>query len=182
MPVVCTLFHKRYCFRTFQRLSSGVACMHTECLLKSFESFFGFFYNITKLRKRNNKLKNSKSIISYKSDRSAELLDRLNVVCMFKCLLRDCVSKENNTYIGLTTTTLSRRLTMHLNDSSSITLLLKTHSISKSKFRKMKDCCPTTYTYTHSYTYILKLFAFKLCICIYILNFSLSNYIYVYIK
>ena len=45
--------------------------------------------------------------------------------------------KENNMYVGLTTTTLSRWLTMHLNDSSSIALHLKTHSISKSEFRKI---------------------------------------------
>ena len=41
---------------------------------------------------------------------------------MFKCPLGDCVPKENNAYVGLTTTTLSRQLTMHLNDSSSIIL------------------------------------------------------------
>ena len=35
-------------------------------------------------------------------------------------------------YVCLTTTNLSRRLTMHLNDSSSIALHLKTHSIPKS--------------------------------------------------
>ena len=34
-------------------------------------------------------------------------------------------------YVGLTTTTLSRRLTMHLNDSYSTALHLKTHSIPK---------------------------------------------------
>ena len=47
------------------------------------------------------------------------------------------VTKENNVYVGLTTTTLSRRLTMHLDDSCSIALHLKTHSIPKSKFRKI---------------------------------------------
>ena len=56
---------------------------------------------------------------------------------MFKCPLGDCVSNENNTYVGLTTTTLSRQLTMHLNDSSSLALYLKTHSIPKFKFRKI---------------------------------------------
>ena len=45
---------------------------------------------------------------------STEFLDRTNVLYMFKFSLRDCVSKENNTYVGLTTTTLSRQL----NDSS----------------------------------------------------------------
>ena len=48
----------------------------------------------------------------------------------------ETVSKEKNTYVGLTTTTLSRRLTMHLNDSSSIALHLKTHSIPESKISK----------------------------------------------
>ena len=56
---------------------------------------------------------------------------------MFKCPLGDCVSKENNAYVGLTTTTLSRRLTMHLNDSSYIALHLKTDSFPKSKFQKI---------------------------------------------
>ena len=58
-------------------------------------------------------------------------------VYMFKYPLGDCVTKENNTCVVMTTTTLSRRLTMHLNDSSSIGLHLKTHSIPKSKFRKI---------------------------------------------
>ena len=49
----------------------------------------------------------------------------------------ETVSKENSVYVGLNTTTLSRRLTMHLNDSSSIALHLKSHSVPKSKFRKI---------------------------------------------
>ena len=57
---------------------------------------------------------------------------------MFKCLLGDCVSKENSAYTGFPSTTLSRRLTMHLN-SSSKALHLKTHSIPKSKFRQILD-------------------------------------------
>ena len=68
-----------------------------------------------------NKFKTSNLIISNNFSSSTELLDRTNIVYMFKCLLGDCLSKENNTYVGLTTTTLSRWLTMHLNDSSSIT-------------------------------------------------------------
>ena len=43
---------------------------------------------------------------------------------MFKCPLGDCISKENCAYVGLTTTALSRWLTMHLNDSSPIALNL----------------------------------------------------------
>ena len=77
------------------------------------------------------------SIISNYTYPSTELLDRTNIVYMFKCRLGDCVSKENNTYVGLTSTSLSKRLAMYLNDSISITLHLKTHSIPKSKFRKI---------------------------------------------
>ena len=57
---------------------------------------------------------------------------------MFKCPLGDCVSRENSVYLGLTTTTLSRRLTKQLNDSSSIVLHCKNHSIPKCKFQKIR--------------------------------------------
>ena len=65
------------------------------------------------------------------------LLNRTNIIYLFKCPLGDCISKENSAYVGLTTTTLSRQLTMDLNNSSSITYHLKNHSIPKSKFRKI---------------------------------------------
>ena len=79
-----------------------------------------------------NKFETSNLIISNNSFPFTELLDGTNVIYSFKCPLGDWVSNENNTYVGLT-----RRLTMHLNDSSSITIHLKTHSIPKSKFRKI---------------------------------------------
>ena len=56
---------------------------------------------------------------------------------MFKCPFGDWVYEENCVYVGLTTTTLSRQLTMHFNDSRSIALHIKTHSIPKSKFWKI---------------------------------------------
>ena len=59
------------------------------------------------------------------------------MIYIFKCPLGDCVSIENNMYVDLTTATLSGWLTMHLNDSNSIALHLKTHSIPKSKFLKI---------------------------------------------
>ena len=77
-----------------------------------------------------NKFKTSNLIISNNTSPFMELLDRTNEY-LFKCPLGDCVFKGNNTYFGLTTTTLSRHLSMHLNDSSSIALHLKTHSIPK---------------------------------------------------
>ena len=54
------------------------------------------------------------------------------VIYQFKCPLGDCISDNNNIYVGLTSTTLSQRLTMHLSDTSSIAQHLKKHS------------CPTT--------------------------------------
>ena len=79
----------------------------------------------------------SNVIISHNFSPSTELLDRTNVVYMFKYPLRDCVSNENNTYVGLNTSTLSRRLIINLYDSSYIALHLKTHFVSKFKFRKI---------------------------------------------
>ena len=49
--------------------------------------------------------------------------------------MEDGVSNKDNTYVGLTTTTLSRHLTIPLNDS--IALQLKSCSLLKSKFRKI---------------------------------------------
>ena len=57
-----------------------------------------------------NKFKTSNLIISNNTSPSTGLLDRTNVVYMFKYPLGDCVSKEKNAYVSLTTTTLSRRL------------------------------------------------------------------------
>ena len=66
------------------------------------------------------KFKTSYLIISNNTSPSTGLFDRTNVVYLFKCSLGDCVSKENSEYVGHTTTTLYRRLTMHPNDDSSI--------------------------------------------------------------
>ena len=84
-----------------------------------------------------NKFKTSNLIISNNTSLSTELLDRTNIRYVFKCHLGDCLSKENNANVGLTTTTLSRRLTMHLHDSNSIALHLKTYSIPKLKLQKI---------------------------------------------
>ena len=84
-----------------------------------------------------NKFKTSILIISNNTSPATELLDRTNIVYMFKCPLGGYVTKENRVYVGLNTTTLSRRLTVHLNDSSSIALHPKAHSIPESKFRKI---------------------------------------------
>ena len=58
---------------------------------------------------------------------------------IFKCPLGDCISDNNynNIYVGLTSTTLSRRLTMHISDTSSIAQNLKKHSCPKTHLRKI---------------------------------------------
>ena len=43
-----------------------------------------------------------------------------NVIYQFKCPLGDCISENNNIYVGLTSTTPSKRLPMHLSDTSFI--------------------------------------------------------------
>ena len=65
------------------------------------------------------------------------VLQKTNVIYKFKCPLGDCISDNNNIYVGLTSTTLSRRLTMHLSDTSSIAQHLKEHSCPTAQLRKI---------------------------------------------
>ena len=64
------------------------------------------------------------------------VLQKTNIMYKFKCPLGDCIS-DNNIYVGLTSTTLSRRLTMHLSDTSSIAQHLKKHSCPTTQLRKI---------------------------------------------
>ena len=50
---------------------------------------------------------------------------------------RRCISENINIYVGLTSTTLSRRLTMHLSDTSSIAQHLKKHSCPTTELQKI---------------------------------------------
>ncbi len=74
------------------------------------------------------KFKTSNLVIKNNSSPLIGVLQKNNVIYQFKCLLGDCISENNNIYVGLTSTTLSRRLTMHLSDTSSIVQHLKKHS------------------------------------------------------
>ena len=67
-----------------------------------------------------NKFKSFNFVIKNNSSPSIGVLQKPNVTYQFKCPLGDCISDNNNIYVGLTSTTLSRRLTMHLSDTSSI--------------------------------------------------------------
>ena len=50
---------------------------------------------------------------------------------------RHCISDNNYIYVGLTSTTLSRRLTMHHSDTSSFAQHLKKHSCRTTQLRKI---------------------------------------------
>ena len=70
-----------------------------------------------------------KLVIYYNKFKTSNLVIRNN--------LGDCISDNNNIYVGLTLTTLSRRLTMHLSDTSSIAQHLKKHSCPTTQLRKI---------------------------------------------
>ena len=84
-----------------------------------------------------NKFKTSNLVIRNNSSPSIGVLQKTNVIYKFKCSLGDCISDNNNIYVGLTSTTLSRRLTMHLSDTSSIAQHLKKHSCPTTQLRKI---------------------------------------------
>ena len=81
--------------------------------------------------------KTSNLVIRNNSSPSIGVLQKTNVIYKFKCPLGDCISDNNNIYVGLTSTTLSRRLTMHLSDTSSIAQHLKKHSCPTTQLRKI---------------------------------------------
>ena len=83
-----------------------------------------------------NKFKTSNLVIRNNSSPSIRVLQKTNVIYKFKCSLGDCISDNNNIYFGLTSTILSRRLTMHLSDTSSIAQHLKKHSCPTTQLRK----------------------------------------------
>ena len=69
---------------------------------------------------------------------SKEKVAQTNVVYRFKCPIGSCKLQENNTYIGLTTTTLSRRLSLHISPTSPSAInkhLISQHKLPKEKFR-----------------------------------------------
>ena len=85
------------------------------------------------------KFKTSNLVISNNSSPQTTPLQKTNVVYRFTCPLEDCISKdkESTSYIGYTTTTLSRRLTCHLSQQSSIYKHLTQHNCPPSNFRKI---------------------------------------------
>ena len=66
------------------------------------------------------------SLIMRNNQENITTLQQTNVIYRFKCTTGDCVTR-NVYYIGLTTTSLSRRLTMHLQDGGPKTHLHDHH-------------------------------------------------------
>ena len=67
-----------------------------------------------------NKFKTFNLVIKNNSSPSIGVLQKTNIIYQFKCPLGDFISENNNMYVGLTSTTLSRRIPMQLSDTSSI--------------------------------------------------------------
>ena len=61
---------------------------------------------------------------------------KTNVIYQFKRPLGDCISGSNSIYVGLTSMTLSRRLTRHFSHTSSLAQHLKKHSSQQLNFGK----------------------------------------------
>ena len=70
-------------------------------------------------------LKTSNLVINNNSSPSTGVLQKSNTIYQFKYPLEDCVTENNNIYLGLTSTTQLRRLIMHLSDTSLIAQHLK---------------------------------------------------------
>ena len=59
-----------------------------------------------------NKFKISNLVINNNSSPLIGVLQKTNIIYQFKCPFGDCITENNNIYVGLTSTTLSRRLTV----------------------------------------------------------------------
>ena len=83
------------------------------------------------------KFKTTNLVIKNNSSPLIGALQKNNAIYQFKCPSGDYISENNNIYVGLTSTTQSRRLTMLLSDTSSIAQHLKKHSCPTTELRKI---------------------------------------------
>ena len=81
------------------------------------------------------KFKTSNLIVKNDTNSAKIHLNQTNVVYKFICPFRGCLLKnKNNSYIGYTTTTLSRRLIYHLSENSIIKYLIIRHNNCTNQF------------------------------------------------
>lgn len=78
-------------------------------------------------------------IMSNNPNRDRAPLKRTNVVYFYKCTKGDCALLPKSGYVGLTTTSLSRRITMHLQNGGPRTHTERTHPDSPLTRRDMVD-------------------------------------------
>ena len=83
------------------------------------------------------KFKTSNLVINNSPSTSIGVLQKTNVIYQLKCPLEDFISENNNVYVCLTSTTLSRRLITHLSYTSSIAQHRKKHSCPTTEFREI---------------------------------------------
>ena len=95
------------------------------------------FYNEFKTSNLVIKNNSSPSIRVLQKKKKNNLIYLYNILYQFKCPLWDCISENNNIYADLAATIQSRRLTMHLSDTSSIAQHLKKYSCPTTKLRKI---------------------------------------------
>ena len=84
-----------------------------------------------------NKFKTSNLVIKNNSSPSIGVLQKTNVIYQFMCPLGDCILENNNIYVGLTSTTQSRRLTMYLSDTSSLAQHIKSMHAQQQNYGKL---------------------------------------------
>lgn len=80
------------------------------------------------------KRKTTNLVINNNISQADKVLEKNNVIYQFNCPIGEC---NCSSYIGHTTNTLSRRLTLHLSDTSSIAQHLKKHGCQHSQFRNI---------------------------------------------
>ena len=78
-------------------------------------------------------------IMTNNPNRDRAPLKRNNVVFFYKCTKRDCAPLPKSGYVGLTTTSLSRRLTMHLQNGGPKTHTERNHPDSPLTRRNMVE-------------------------------------------
>ena len=105
-------------YRVDERVLRDIIKKNVKCTLPNTRLQITIYYKNTKvgaLIMRNN-------ITEQKSD-----LKCTNVIYQFKCPYEDCQLRDTGDYIGMTTTTLSRRMTMHLQDGAPRQHMIQTH-------------------------------------------------------
>ena len=106
-------------YRTDERVIQGIVERNIKCVNPEDRLKFIIYY---KNRKTSN------LCIINNCHRETSNLQKANVVYQFNCNIGDCALQKTS-YIGMTTTSLSRRLTMHLQEGSPKQHLIEEHNV-----------------------------------------------------